>query len=198
MSTAAGNPSGTPWEWPWPWPLPDMLVPVLVPVDLALHRGEEGLLDLAGDGAGLAQVAVVDRADGHDLGRRPRQERLVGGVEVGADDVALLVGDAEVGGDRAHAVLGDALEGAGAHRRRDDAVLALDEQVLAGALVHVALGREEDRLVVARLERLDLGHRRVDVHAGGLAGWGHGVDVVALPRRDLHAHAVLQALLAEV
>src|SRR5439155_5108528 len=55
-----------------------------------------------------------------------------------------------------------------------------------------------DGLVVTALQGLDLRHRRVDVHAGALgAGW-HGVGVVALPGADLGAHAVLQALVAEV
>src|SRR3954471_14999431 len=74
----------------------DMFQPVLVAVDLALDGREERLLDLAGDGAGLADLAVVDRPDRHDLGGRPRQERLVGGVEVGAEDVRFLVFDPEV------------------------------------------------------------------------------------------------------
>src|SRR5688572_4169009 len=77
----------------------DMLQPVLVAVDLALHGGEVDLLDLAGHRPRLAQLAVVDRADGHDLGCRPRQEGLVGGVEVGAQDVADLALVAQVAGD---------------------------------------------------------------------------------------------------
>src|SRR5680860_1554751 len=97
----------------------DMLVPILVLVDLAAHGGEVGLLHLPGDRPGLAELAVVDGADRHDLGRGPRQERLLGGVEVAAEDVGLAVLDAEVAGDGAHAVLGDALEGAGAHRRAE-------------------------------------------------------------------------------
>ena len=66
-----------------------------------------------------------------------------------------------------------------------------DEDVLAGALAHEALGVEQDRLVVAGLQRLDLGERRVDVDAGASSTRG-GIDVVvvARPRRDLHAHAL--------
>ena len=44
--------------------------------------GEVGLLDLAGDLARIADLAVVDRADRHDLGRGAGEERLVGEVEV--------------------------------------------------------------------------------------------------------------------
>src|SRR4051812_16686101 len=70
----------------------DMFVPVLVAVDLAADGGVERLLDLAGHRPRFAAAdeAVVDGADRHDLGCRPRQERLVGGVEVGAQDVADL------------------------------------------------------------------------------------------------------------
>src|SRR4051812_1008478 len=68
----------------------DMVQPFLVAVDLAPHRGEERLLDLAGDGPGLADLAVVDRADRHDLRGRAGQERLVAGVEVAPQDVPLL------------------------------------------------------------------------------------------------------------
>src|SRR5688572_28593902 len=78
----------------------DVLVPVLVAIDLAAHGGEEHFLDLAGDGAGLADLAVVDRADRDDLGGGAREERLVGGVEVGAQDVPGRALDAEVAGDR--------------------------------------------------------------------------------------------------
>src|SRR5688572_6432283 len=110
----------------------DMFVPVLVLVDLAAHGVVEDLLDLAGDGSGIADLAVVDRTDRHDLGGGAGEERLLRGVEVGADDVGLAVLDAEVAGHRAHRVLRDALERAGAHRRRvDDAVLD-HEDVLAG------------------------------------------------------------------
>src|SRR5690242_17545291 len=110
MSTASGTRSAS---WPaatWAWS-PDMFVPVLVPVELPTHRGEERLLDLAGDRPRLpvwAHQPVVHGADGHDLGRRPRQEGLVGGVEIGAQDVAHLDVEAEVPGDGHDRALGDA------------------------------------------------------------------------------------------
>src|ERR1051325_10250789 len=90
--------------------LPDMFVPVLVLIDLAAHGVGEDLLDLAGHRARVADLAVVDRADRHDLGGCAREEALVGGVEVAADEVRLAVLDAEVARDRAHGVLRDALE----------------------------------------------------------------------------------------
>ena len=61
-----------------------------------------------------------------------------------------------------------------------------------------ALRVEHDRLVVARLERLDLGERGVDVVAGRLRGRRHGVVVVARPRDDLHAHPLGERVVAEV
>src|SRR5687768_9223949 len=75
----------------------DMFVPHGVLVDLAPDGGEERLLDLLGNWPGFtgADLAVVDRADGHDLGGRARQERLVSGVQVGAQDVAHFNLDAE-------------------------------------------------------------------------------------------------------
>src|SRR5579863_2782292 len=71
-------------------PSADMFDPVLVPVDLPAHGGEVHLLDPSGDGPRVPgpDHPVVDRADGHDLGGGAREERLVGGVEVAAQDVA--------------------------------------------------------------------------------------------------------------
>ena len=87
-------------------------------------------------------------------------------------------------------VLGDALERPGRQRRRDDDAVAHGEDVLAGALGDQAVRGEHDRLVVAGLQRLDLGERAVDVVADGLRGRRHRVVVVAGPRRDLHPHAL--------
>src|SRR3712207_3433247 len=79
--------------------LVDMFVPVLVAVHLAAHGGVEGLLDAARDGAGVPQLPVVDRADGHHLGGGARQEGLVRGVEVAAQQVVEAELDAQVAGD---------------------------------------------------------------------------------------------------
>src|SRR5579862_396150 len=98
------TPRSAPPSTPCTAPSADMFDPVLVAVDLAAHGGEEDLLDAAGDGAGLAVAhhPVVDRADGHDLGGGAGQERLVGGVEVAAQDVAGLDVDALVARDGEH------------------------------------------------------------------------------------------------
>src|SRR5918999_1352675 len=61
----------------------------------------------------------------------------------------------------------DVVDRRGLRRRRDHAVL-YDEDVLATALADVALVVEENRLLVARLERLDLREHRVQVLAAGL------------------------------
>src|SRR5581483_2572509 len=141
--------------------LSDMFDPVLVSVDLAADGCEVGLLDGLGHRTGLTDHAIVDLTDRHDLGRRPGEKRLVAHVEVAAQDVADLDVVAEVARDRHHRILGDALERARGHRRRDELAAADDEDVLARALADVALGRQQDGLVVPGLEGLDLGHRRV-------------------------------------
>src|SRR3981081_2677281 len=88
----------------------DKFQPVLVLIDLAPDGGEEHLLDAARDRPRRADLAVVDRADGHHLGGGTGEERLVGGVEVAAEDVA--DGDlvAQVARDRHHRALRDARE----------------------------------------------------------------------------------------
>src|SRR5437588_5354197 len=144
--------------------LSDMFDPVLVPVDLAAHRREVRLLDGAGHRAGLADLAVVDGTDGHDLRRGTSEKGLLAGIEVAAQDVAHDHLVPEITGDRHHRVLSDAFESTGRNGRRDDAPPTDDEDVLARALADEALGRQQDGLVVAGLEGLDLGHRRVDVH----------------------------------
>ncbi len=73
-----------------------------------------------------------------------------------------------------------------------------DEDVLPRALHHVPGGAEQDRLVVAGLERLHLGQRRVHVLAGALAGGRDRVLVDVLPTRRGGAAALVLGLLAEV
>src|SRR2546425_4396958 len=116
-----------------------MLEPVLVAVDLAAHRGEVGLLDAAGDGTGLPDLAIVDRADGHDLGGRAGEERLLDGVEVAAKQVGLRDLVAEVAGDRDNRVARDALERARAGGRREQLPALHHEDVLSRALADEAL-----------------------------------------------------------
>src|SRR5947209_6900022 len=123
--------------------LSDMFDPVLVAVDFSTHGREVRLLDGLGHRPGLADETVVDLADGHYLGGRSREKRLLAHVQVAAQDVADLDLVAEVTRDRHHRVLGDALQGAGGNGRRDELAAPDDEDVLPCALAHVALGREE-------------------------------------------------------
>src|SRR5579872_7254753 len=178
----------------------DMFDPVLVAVYLSADRRKVRLLDSLGDRARLAFAddAVVDIADGNHLGSRPGQKRLIRGVQVAAQDVGRLDLEVEVARDGHHRVLGDPLERAGRHWRGEELAVLDDEDVLARAFADVALGREQDGLVVACLQRFDLGHRRVDVHTRSLRGRRHRVGVMTLPGADLAAHTVGHALVAEI
>ncbi len=80
----------------------------------------------------------------------------------------------------------------------DQTALPDDEDVLAGALAHVAVGAEEDGLVVAGLDGLHLGQGGVHVHAGSLGRRGHGVGIVPPPRADLHRNTVGDAVVPEI
>ena len=94
-----------------------MLQPVPVALHLAAHDGEVGLLELAGDLTGGADLAVVDRSDRHDLGGGPGEERLVGEVEVAAQQALLAHLVPEVARDRHDGVTRDARERARRERR---------------------------------------------------------------------------------
>ena len=146
----------------------------------------------AGDGV------VVDLAHGHELGRGAGHEQLVGQVELGARDVALDDLEAEVAGDLHARLAVDAVEDPGRLRRRVDRPLADHEDVLARALAHEAVVVEQDGLLVAGLVGLDLGQDRVQVLARGLGVRDQRVAADPPPGRDLRAHAVALALLAEV
>src|SRR3954449_5388803 len=69
----------------------DVFVPELVLVELAGRRLAEDVEELAGDrtGLALAHSTVVDLDERHELSSRPREERLVGEVEIGAVQRAL-------------------------------------------------------------------------------------------------------------
>ena len=92
----------------------------------------------------------------------------------------------------------DALEHAVARRRRHEHAVAHAEDVLARALGDVAVLGEHHGLVVAGVEHLDLGEDAVQVLARGLGGAGQRRVVERLDAARLGAHAVLDALLAEV
>ena len=81
---------------------------------------------------------------------------------------------------------------------RRDLAVAHDVDVLAGALADVAVLVEQDRLLVAGLDRLDLREHAVQVLARGLRVGDQRARADPLPRGDLRADAVALALLAEV
>ena len=105
---------------------------------------------------------------------------------------------AEIGGDGHHRALRDALQSTRRQRRRHQRTVTGHEDVLAGALADEAIGGQHDGLVVAGLQRLNLGQRRVDVVAHRLGGRRHRVVIVTGPRRDLHAHALAHGVVTEV
>ena len=146
-----------------------------------------------------ADLVIVDRADRRDLGRRAREEDLVGEVEVGAHEPrpraprspmprAMRMTVSRVMPGRHEAVVGGVYERAVAH----------DEDVLARPVGQETLLVEQDRLVVARVHGLHLRELRVEVLAARLGGGGQRVRADAAPRGGHHAHAVLERLLAEV
>src|SRR5579863_3929493 len=160
-----------------------MFDPRPVPVDLPAHGGLIYLLDLAGHFSrrAIAHPAVIDRDDRDHLSCGTAHERFVCGVKVAAQYVRMRHLDTKVLRDREHRVLGYPYERPRRRRRCKETVVLEDENVLAGALAHVALRRQQDRLVVTGFQSLDLGHRRVDVHARALGGGRHCVRVMALP-----------------
>src|ERR1700691_1519849 len=74
-----------------------LAVALAAPVDRVVEGGLEYTRDLAGP-AGADRV-VVDLAHGHELGRGPGHEDLLGQVQLGAGDVALDHRVAEIAGD---------------------------------------------------------------------------------------------------
>ena len=76
--------------------------------------------------------------------------------------------------------------------------VAHDEDVLAGALAHEAAAVEQDRLLVAGLDGLDLGQDAVEVLPGGLGVRDQRVRGDAPPARHLGADAARGRVRAEV
>src|SRR5476649_1872771 len=106
----------------------------------------EGVGHPLGDRARLAgpDLAAVQPDDRDDLGARPGQEALVGAPDVVAGELRLAGLQPELAGDVDHGAAGDPLEGPMAGRRGQDLALPDDEDVVGGALGHVALVVEHD------------------------------------------------------
>ena len=164
-----------------------------------MHEVEVAPLQQLGHGPARAGAddAAVDLADGRDLGRGAREEGLVGDVDLVAADAPLAHLDALLARQPDDRVARDAVEGRGQLRRVQHAV-AHDEDVLAAALGDVALGVEQQRLVVAAGERLVQRQHGVHVVAVGLGLAHRDVDVVAREGGGLDADAALHVLLAEI
>ena len=81
---------------------------------------------------------------------------------------------------------------------RGDLAVAHDVEVLARALAHVAVGVEQDRLFIPRLQRLDLCQHAVEVLPRRLRVRNQRIGADPPPGGNLRAHTVALALLAEV
>ena len=136
-----------------------------------------------------AELVVVDRAERRHLGGGAAHEHLVGEVEIGADQRLLEHRVAEVLRDLRDRVARDARQDPGREIGRVDDAVAHDEDVLARAVGDGALGREQDRLVVAGVVRLGHREHRVEVDARRLRDVRDDVRRDALPGRDLRADA---------
>ena len=160
---------------------------------------EEGSLQIAGDGARLAGAhgAVVHLADRRQLGGRAGHEHLIGDVEFVACEPFFHHRQAALTGELHDRVSRDPFEDRGQRRGLHDAV-AHQEDVLPRALGDVALGVQQDRLIVPAGLHFALGHDGVNVVAGDLGPRQADVDVVAGEGGHLRSDAVLQAFLAEV
>ncbi len=161
---------------------------------------EERLLQASGDraAAAAADVALVDRSDGRDLGGRAREEQFVGHVQGLARDVFLAHFDAEIPRERDHAVARDAGQAARGERRRVEHAVADQEQVLAAAFTHLAERVERDGLAVPVEHGLHLDQLRVGVVGRRLRHRGERVGCGARPAADAHVGAAFQRLGTEI
>src|SRR3954451_9442699 len=180
--------------------LRDELVPGFVPIEPPCRDLPVELDQAPRHVTGLtaAHLPVVDLDDRDELGGGSGEEQLVGEVEVAARQRLLPDLDAFVARERHDRVAGDAGELTVDERRGDEQTVEDGEDVRAGTLGDPSVRRQHDRLVVAGLERGDLGERRVDVLPGRLARRRDGVVADALPARDVHPAALLCGVGAEV
>jgi hypothetical protein len=128
-----------------------------------VERIVEHALDLARDRPRRADLDVVDLAQGRELAGGAGEEDLVSQRDLGARDVALHHVVAEVPRDLHAGPSIDPVEDPRGLRRRVDGPAPDDEDVLARALADVTLVVEQERLLVAGLQRLDLRQHGVEV-----------------------------------
>src|SRR5713226_5108041 len=160
---------------------------------------EEGVLQVTGDRAWLASAdgAIIHLADRRQLSGRAGHEHLVGDVELVAGEPFFHHGQTALAADLHDRVAGDPFEDRGQRRGLHDAV-AHEEDVLPRTFGDVALGVQQDRLVVPAGFHFALGHDGIDVVPGDLGPCHADVDVVPGEGGHLGPDAVLQAFLAEV
>src|SRR5229473_755879 len=114
--------------------------------DASVDDVEERALQRFGDrtAAAGADLDLVDGAERRHLGGGADHEHLVGGVERLARNDRLGDGIAEIARERHHRISRDAAEDRRPERRRVDAAVADDEDVLAAAFADVAVDVERD------------------------------------------------------
>src|ERR1035437_6018994 len=178
----------------------DHVEPLAVALAAAVDRLLEGGLQHARDLArrAVADHMVVDLAHGHELGGCAGHEHLIGQVHLRARHVALDDRVAEVARDLDDRAPRDAVEDRVVLTGRRDLAFAHDVDVLAGPLAHVTVVVEQDRLLIARLQRLDLREHAVEVLPRGLRVRDQRLRADAPPGGHLRAHAFAEAVLAEV
>src|SRR5258708_24467726 len=129
----------------------DRRAPFRVVAGLAAHDREIFLLESAGELAWLAVAdgLPVDREDRLDLVAGAAEERLLGGVELGAVDLALIGLAAEILlEDPHHRGARDALEDVARDARRHRHTVPHHEKARARRFRDAALLRQDDRVVV--------------------------------------------------
>src|SRR5438874_4738458 len=122
---------------------------VLEPLGPALAAAARGiqvvLLDLERDRPD-ADLDVIDRPQRRHLGGRPGHERLVGEVEVRADQRLLVHAVAEVLRDLDHGVARDSRQDRGREIGREELAVLDEEDVLARAVGDEPVAGQQDRL----------------------------------------------------
>src|SRR5207253_7063817 len=177
--------------------LPSTLVygrdPAAILRRLAANGVEVDLAHLCCDRSALALAdgAVIDARHRRDLSARAAEEDLIGDIQLGAVNLAYRGRDAAVRGDLENAGPGDALEDVVGSGGRDQDSVANEEEVLRASFAHVAILRQDDRLVEAGLLRLGLRERSVHVRAGDLAAGRDRVVVGTPPARDAARDAAI-------
>src|SRR5271157_3094305 len=162
----------------------------------AIKLFADGLRDWAGNAA--TDGDLVHGADRCDLGCGPTEEQFVADVQHLARNNLLDDWNAEFVRDVQHRVASDAGQNAVAQRRRVDAVLMHDEDVLAGSLADVAVDVQRDALGIAVHDGFHLDQLRIHVVGAGFGHGRHGVGRQAVPGRNADLHAVVRIGRAEV